>query len=415
MRLTHVVFDDFKPIFSPITIPAGSVFVRGYDTQFPFPSNRPTYLTHNPDVARGYAAHPQHSVAFVATSRDLRVVDVRYMTSILRTMFASRSVVDHQSNAAIRTVSLSYGLCSLRAQIDECRVRYANLLTDETEAGPMKASIDAMVSFLESSTARSTFPVEVPGIRVAETTNDMEALLTLRDLMSGVDGYISPVQKSAFHVTQQGEAPAELVLFNPLAANVVVLTPNDVKSREIMRSTIESDTVIHSNLKQINSNKSMGLDAVWVMLGGSKKRRRSKAVRGSCVFDPCGIDRIPEAQYNRMCKNAKAAAASIGTHTFALPSHNGGGGSRAEVVSTWPQILAPDFHPHARNLLDSLTDDEYDAMRKRVLGEIHVARNPTPRSSHETSLPHAPSSSADIEEVLAMLRSSGVHRNVAIR
>ena len=90
------------------------------------------------------------------------------------------------------------------------------------------------------------------------------------------------------------------------------------------------------------------------------------------------------------------------THTFALPIHN------TEVVSTWPQILAPDFYPHARNLLDSLTDDEYDAMRKRVLGEDHVARNPTP-SSHETSLHHAPSSSEDVEEVLAMLRSSGVH------
>ncbi len=409
--MTHVVFDEFKPIFSPITIPAGSLFMRGYDTRYPFPSARPAYLTHDPDVAKGYAEHPGHSFAFVATTRDLRVVDVRYMTAVLRTMFASRSVVDHQSDAAIRTVSLSYGLCSLRAQIDECRVRYAHLLTDEgglleAEAGAMKASIDAMASFLASSAARSKFPVEVPGIRVAETTNDAEALLTLKDLMSGVDGYISPVQKSPFHVSQRGSAPAELVLFDPLAANVAVLTPSDVKSSEIRRSTIESDTIIHSNLTPISSDESMGMDAVWVTLGGAKRRRRPTAVRWPRVFDPCGIDRIPEAQYKRMCKNANAAAISIGTHTFALPLKNGGGGGggRTDIVSTWPQISAPDFHPHARNLLESLTDDEYDAMRKRVLGEDHVARNPTPRSSHLPPLPPpAASSSAEVDEALALL------------
>ena len=403
-------------VFSPITIPAGSLFMRGYDTRYPFPSARPAYLTHDPDVAKGYAEHPGHSFAFVATTRDLQVVDVRYMTAVLRTMFASRSIVDEQSDAAIRTVSLSYGLCSLMTQIDECRARYAHLLTDEggllkAEAGAMKASIDAMVSFLASSAARSKFPVEVPGIRVAETTNDAEALLTLKDLMRGVDGYISPVQKSAFHVSQRGSAPAELVLFDPLAANVAVLTPSDVKSSEIRRSTIESDTTIHSILTPISPNESMGMDAVWVTLGGAKRRRRPKAVRGSRVFDPCGIDRIPEAQYKRMCKNAKAAAISIGAHTFALPLTNGGGGGggggRTDIVSTWPQISAPDFHPHARNLLESLTDDEYDAMRKRVLGEDHVARNPTPRSSHVTPRPPAASSSAEVDEALALLRGLG--------
>lgn len=378
MVVTHLLFDEFSPVFSPITIPSGCFMMRGYDTAHPFPSNRPAYFTHDANVAKGYANQVGHSLAFVKTTRPLRLLDVRYMCSVLRIMFESRTKVDHLSNSVIRTVSLAFGLCSLRAQIEQCYARYSGEPALET-------SINAMTKYLDD--AKLKFPVEVPGIRVAETTNDTEAMLFIKQLLKGVDGYISPVQQSAFHVTQRGMAPSELVLFDPLAANVVVVHPRDVVNIQFVKSSLEGGTIL-SGMSTLNAEKALGMDVVRVTSGGASRTMRQTKVSVAFkkrlqVFDPCGIDRIPDAQYKQMQKNAKVAAKAFVKHRISLSPPSSVGGGVEHHIPSWPRITNPSITRN-RNL-DSWSDEEYNKMVARVLGEQFVPQVSSP-IMHDVSM-----------------------------
>lgn len=369
----HVKFDEFEPVMSPITVPMGCMFMRGYDARYPFPSDRPTYLTHSLMVAKGYAAFPMHQLGHVVTTRDLRVLDLRYVCAILRLMFAKRSRVDAESSDAIRTTTLAYGLSSMGAQVSLFRDRFrgemdASAPGMHANADSLRTCLRAMDSYLVSA------GVEVPGIRIAETYNDAEALLVLKNLLTGVDGYIAPLTPSPFHVTWHGLVPAELVIFDPVAAGlrlmsadeVIQLTrrPHDVRSLELV--TLPG---ARADMMPVNDATHLGFDRVW-MKGGAKTPRARQGAADP--FDPCGIDRIPKATYKNMCTRAKRAAKAFTPFQLppiATPTHGGGEGgpTRASATPT-PMFAPPTFMGLHTNVLEYMTTEEYEAFQARVLG-----------------------------------------------
>ncbi len=413
--LVHVRFDAFEPAMSPILIPEGCVLMRGCDRRYPFPTHRPAYFTHDVEVARGYADRPGHALGYVETMRTLRVLDVRYMCSVLRVTFAKRLRVDLGSSDAIRTTTLAYGLSSLSAQLGLYRNRYREAMASPDAAGmALGASMRAMQDHLRAPDVLGEFPVEVPGIRVAETTNDAAALLVLQQLLGGIDGYVAPRTRSAFHVEQQGWAPAELVLFDPLASGIRAMEPAEIEN--LRRSDVRSLELVtlhgaHASMRPVNDGDGLGVELVW-MRGGAKATGRAtrsspRARASSEAFDPCGIDRIPEAEYGRMCAHARRAAEAFGrsqfdtshldiwrqpapTPAFGMPPpptpiSREESSADTPFAAPFPQVLrgnprcVPGLHT---NLLETMSDSEYEAFKKSVLGRMYTAPPETgpPRS-----------------------------------
>ena len=411
----QVRFDAFEPAMSPILIPEGCTFMRGYDKRFSFPTHRPAYFTHDVGVAMGYAKRPGHALGHVETMRSLRVLDVRYMCAVLRVMFAKRLRVDRDSNDAIRTTTLAYGLSSLAAQLELYRSRYSEAMDTPGAAGlALGASMRAMQGHLRAPDVLDEFPVEVPGIRVAETTNDAEALLVLQQLLKGIDGYVAPRTRSAFHVEQEGWAPAELVLFDPLAAGVRMMETaelENLKHSDVHPLALVTLRDAHATMHPINDSDRLGVEPVWMRGGAKAPSRATRAARtnarsSKAAFDPCGIDRIPEAEYGRMCTRAKRAAEAFGrsqfdtshldiwrqpapTPTFGIPPPpipiRREASEESSAAAPFRQITNPNFVSGLHtNLLETMSDSEYEAFKKRVLGrmytppEISPPRRPTP-------------------------------------
>jgi hypothetical protein len=318
--------------------------------------------------------------------RDLRVLDLRCMIAAIRIMFAERTRVDEESDSAIRTISLAYGVCSLSAQIDLSRNRYREALTGR-EPG-IAASIESMQRYLQDNQTRARFPVEVPGVRVAETSNDTDALLVLKELFIDFDGYIAPRMLSPFHVDQRGLVPAELVLFDP-KASLRRIQSDEMKSwgkGNVVSFQLHTLRGAHAEMRPVNDRLALGLDRVWMRGGGGGKKKAAKAKASkTSVFDPCGIDRIPKAEYRRMCNRAKQAAGA-----FVIERQKGGGGDDTLDVSYFfpestpfvvkePTIFPSSQNPWAvskfkpkvcsgleTNLLETLTDEEYEALKSRL-------------------------------------------------
>ena len=410
----HVRFDAFEPAMSPILIPAGCTFMRGYDKRHPFPTHRPAYFTHDVQAAMGYAEQPGHALGHVETMRSLRVLDVRYMCAILRVMFAKRLRVDSESTDAIRTTTLAYGLSSLASQLELYRNRYREALGSPGAAGAaLGASMRAMQNYMRTPDVLDEFPIEVPGIRIAETTNDAFALLVLKQLLKGIDGYIAPRTRSAFQVEQAGWAPAELVLFDPLAAGIRVMEIDELDN--LKRSDIRPLELVtlrdaHATMHPVNNGGHLGVGLVWMRGGATASSRATHATRASqaraskTVFDPCGIDRIPEAKYSRMCSRAKRASEAFGrsqfdtshldiwrqpapTPPFGIPPPAiSRSSARLSVNAPFPQIPNPHFVSGLHtNILEAMSDSEYEAFKRRALGRLHTPAEIGSRAGRQQS------------------------------
>jgi hypothetical protein len=196
---------NFDPAYGIVHMdPSKYIYYRGYDSSYPVISDRPAYFG-SLVVAEGYAKGPGRKVDAFTNTKMLRLIDVRYMSDILRNLFKEHH--DKTEDGILSTV-LSFGICSLSHQIYLASLRLQSL-----KDNPCMKS-------LRQSYKQGLF--EQQGVRIAETTNDAETMGFLQTLFSGfIDGFISPRQFSPFHVEKPyNMMHAEMIIFNPKESGI---------------------------------------------------------------------------------------------------------------------------------------------------------------------------------------------------
>jgi hypothetical protein len=207
--------DEYEPLYgSPIIIPSNTLLWRGYNIHYEAISDRYAYYSSS-DIAFEYAKQSNRELGGFVTSRPLKLLDIRFMRSILSRMIQTNQEDEYISDFA--SCIISFGLCSLHHQIQLMKIRYKDVLKKSNEKSEqMKIAIQRMIDI---NNPRQI--IEQEGIRIAETTNDGATMLFLQELFKGwFDGFISPRLKTVFHVEKGGELTPEMILFHPKESGI---------------------------------------------------------------------------------------------------------------------------------------------------------------------------------------------------
>lgn len=210
---------DFAPVMgAPIEIPANMIFFRGYDVKYPVISNRVTHYG-SEETARGYAnASDDHRLGIFTTTIGIRVLDLRYIQVLLKQLFKTRKTRAISHIEPMARMTLSYGLCGLRDQLELMN----KLMGDALGTRATQEYYDRHIS----NKAYSEMPVNVnpftpDGIRVGETSNDALSLIFLKEIFGKwVAGFVAPRFESPFHVEKGGFITPEIVLFDPMGSRI---------------------------------------------------------------------------------------------------------------------------------------------------------------------------------------------------
>jgi hypothetical protein len=203
----------YDTAYGIIKIPENTVFYRGHSTKYGSVTDRPAYYS-SKGIAELYAKSPGYVVSPFTNTTELRLLDIRFMINILRDMFYANP--PHLSSLA---VILSFGLCSLRHQVELMNMRYSS---PESRNNGHKA----LQKILDEHDPASLY--ELQGVRVGETINDAETMSFLGTLLNGfVDGFIAPQIDSPYHVPNNHILP-EMIIFNPWRSGITIIREEDL-------------------------------------------------------------------------------------------------------------------------------------------------------------------------------------------
>lgn len=262
---------SWPPLYGKlITIPKNTILWRSYDKSFPAIGDRFAYYSSQP-IASGYKNNNSRELGHFISSRNLNLIDYRYMRVLL-----SRLIQMNTTNKAtqyLASIMTSFGLCSLKHQIDLLKIRYRDSI-NKTNTQIAK-SIKAMEKYYKPNSL-----LEQTGIRVAETTNDIFTMGFLQELFKGVfDGFISPRLYSPFHIEKDGSMMSpEIIIFNPKLSGIKELITYPQSSIiktlsiiDLIHSTTLSTSgyIIIENIKKNNINMNVGLE--FIMCGGNRR------------------------------------------------------------------------------------------------------------------------------------------------
>jgi hypothetical protein len=257
--------NGWSPLYgTPIIIPANTILWRSYDTSYPAISNRFAYYS-SKNVAEGYKSNTKQLGQFI-TTRHLKILDLRFMKVLL-----SRLIQTNSSDKTLQSFAsaiLSFGLCSLRHQINLVKMRYGNL-KNSNEYNIIQQSLVELERYY---TPKSI--IEQVGVRIAETTNDIYTMGFLQALFDGVvDGFISPRLYSPFHVEKKGHMMSpELIIFNPQKSCIKQMIEYPDKSKIIIKSIQELIYQNHGHIILENIKKNgniMDIKMEFFMNGGN--------------------------------------------------------------------------------------------------------------------------------------------------
>ncbi len=224
-------FQHFPPILGQsITLDKNTVLYRAYDTKYSA-LERPAFFGQY-GVAIRYTTI-NHTLSEFITKREIKVIDIRYVIHIINQLILLRE--DNDFNKMIvgyKTLALSFGLVSLRAQLELYKERYRDIIANDER---FKRVLDYYQHY-ESAPKKFIWqnPIELNGIRIGETNNDIESSLILKEIFGDFfDGIIFPETLSPYF--EENKIPNELLLFEPLECmtehnkNVVIpITHNDI-------------------------------------------------------------------------------------------------------------------------------------------------------------------------------------------
>ena len=202
----------FRTIYGgTIDIPPNTIFWRGYDPTYPTISSRPAYYG-TLDTADSYLQRNGHVLGMFTNSKNLRLLDVRFLKALLRQFFESirdtKGLSDMDEKLILATTT-SFGLCSLGHQIRLLKYMYSQHIQDLKGLPELEKLYNPKAAF------------EAQGVRVAETVNDGHTMAFLKGLFKGIaDGFISPRMETPFHIEKSGVLNPEMIIFDPSASGI---------------------------------------------------------------------------------------------------------------------------------------------------------------------------------------------------
>lgn len=261
--------EHFEPLYgSPILLQPNTLLWRGYDIRYNAIPTRFSYYSSYP-IANEYAKKPNRTLGCFATTRPLKLLDIRFLKTILRRLIQMNTADPHINDFA--STVISFGLCSLGHQILLVKERYKDLLKQTTaDADHIKLGLGAMTGLYQPDRI-----IEQEGIRIAETTNDGITMAFLQELLKGFfDGFVSPRIQTPFHTEKGGQLSPELILFNPVDANLIQLHqyPAHVKIQSIASYMRDKHELIDLRI----AKKSGASITTRFYLGGSRRGRRGQ-------------------------------------------------------------------------------------------------------------------------------------------
>lgn len=223
-------FEKFDSFYGDtIDIPPGAVFWRGYDPKFPVISSRPSYYGYK-DHAKHYIREPSYRLGAFTNTKQLELLDVRFMKALLREFFQSIKTTEKltdKDEELIMATTTSFGLCSLGHQIKLLKYIYRDNLS----------KLKGLPELEKLYNPNSAF--ELQGVRVGETTLDSYTMGFLKGLFRGIaHGFIAPRLETPFHIEKRGTINPEIILFDPEACGIISLPerniPDILPSKNIM-------------------------------------------------------------------------------------------------------------------------------------------------------------------------------------
>ena len=210
-------FQYFPPILGySINIPKNTLFYKSCDMKYPILSNRPSFFgTHNSSI--NYVSLKNRELCLFRTKTNLSLLDIRYVKNILNEIIIERKSNDKDIIFGYMVLALSFGLCSLSEQIKLYKMRYKTTLKNDER-------YDNIVNFFNKNNKTSLFekmlninPLEIQGIRIGETNNDVESIIILKKIFNNnFDGIICPGIESPYHYkSKNSRIPGEIILFSP--------------------------------------------------------------------------------------------------------------------------------------------------------------------------------------------------------
>jgi hypothetical protein len=323
--------ETFAPLYGDtIRIPANTLFFRGYNKDFPIISSYPSHFG-NYHTAKGYKElHENNELGLFSTTKEIKVIDLRYLKVLLQDLFISRTDNDDEVVNIILTCTIAYGLCSFKKQLELLNIRYKD--TEDTER------IKSMQDFYEkldkdfTKQSQMFFVAEAQGVRIAETTNDAIALTFLAKLFENdsIDGFIAPSFFSPYHIEKQNNNTSpELVIFNPIKSGIIHV-PNPENLNKIMPLSIIDIINSQFNYKQLTYKSFMKIE----MKGGGLRRKNKNTATQNFEDFYNTLDKDNEKK--QQIEKAQCAAISLAQYKR---NYFGEKPKPSYPVSPWPMSI----------------------------------------------------------------------------
>lgn len=201
-------FKHFPSILGQsITLDENILFFKAHGTKYN-PLERPSFFGEIDNASKYLKAGRKLGV--FSTKKKIKLLDIRYVCQIINDLILLRQ--DNTIIIAYMTLALSFGLVSLYKQLNLYKNRYTSTLKDDKRYG----KIIEYYNNYEKSTEKYFWqnPIELQGIRIGETNNDVESTIILKEIFGNFfDGIISPVIFSPYF--DENNIPNEILLFEP--------------------------------------------------------------------------------------------------------------------------------------------------------------------------------------------------------
>ncbi len=263
-----IKFNNFPSIIGqPIIINENTILFKSYCIDYGNPiSNIPSFFGEI-DNASKYFESKKRKLGIFTTIKKLRLLDIRYASQIINDLILLRKNNDFDTIIkGYMTISLSYGLVSLYKQIQLYQMRYRKTLSTDIRYKKIIEYYHEYEKNILNNKELFQNPLELQGIRIGETHNDIDSTIILKEIFENyIDGIISPSIFSPYFT--DNFIPNEILLFNPInTMQELQMIPSNTNTININQILIENNINLFS-IPYFMSNT----ETTFFKYGGGKK------------------------------------------------------------------------------------------------------------------------------------------------